>query len=740
MTSNNRNFLAYLDEMDLITILLPLSYHQGLSSSFSLTDGLGESRLQTIKKYFIEGYYKYICRFSEEYDFGKQYWIIDEHSGKTDLQIGAVIRTEAFDQKFYYEGHDLGVTYQKDQCLFKLWAPTAVQVKLKLNPPSSPDSEIVKLKRGDKGIWSVIVSRDLEYYQYSYLVQVNQEWREAVDPYVKAVSANGEAGVIVNLKKTDRPKITLPPIESPVDAIIYETHIRDFTIHPNSGVKHKGLYLGAGELNTKGKDAEPTGLSYVKALGVTHIEFLPFHDFAGVDELKPKESYNWGYNPLHFNTPEGSYSTDPTDPYSRIIELKQLIDQVHRAGLRVMMDVVYNHVYIREQSSFEKIIPGYYFRHNDMGMPSNGTGVGNDIASERRMVRKFIVDSVRYWLEEYHIDGFRFDLMGILDIETMNEVKTVCDSISKGGEVLIIGEGWSLNTPLPCNQKANLANQDKLPRIAQFNDQFRDVIKGSTFHLDDKGYALGNEAYHEAAFEAITGSIGFNKRENRLFNEPTQTVNYIECHDNHTLWDKLQVCLKDENIEVKKKYHRLATGLVILSQGIPFLHSGQEFFQTKQGNGNSYRAPDTVNQLDWIRKSENEENVNYLTGLIQIRKEYRCFRYRTAAEIRAKIRQFPLPAPMMGLIYYSEGYDILLVVNPSKKQYSISLPKGKWSLLANQHYADKVPKGSFYEGESVIEPISLHVFVTSSSTSNPAAALASLFLQKDDLTKKGKWR
>ncbi|WP_286229389.1 type I pullulanase [Neobacillus mesonae] len=707
MVSIKRDFLAYLDEMNLITILLPLSYHQGLSSSFYLTDGPGKSRLQIVKKFLIEGHYKYVCQFSEKYCFGTQYWIIDEHGGKTDLQIGAVIRTKTFDQMFYYSGTDLGVTYEPERSCFKLWAPTASQVKLKLCSTKSCYSEIVKLKREEKGVWTAIVHRDLERYQYSFLIQINQEWREAVDPYAKAVTVNGKRGVIVNLRKTDRPKMDLIPIESSVDAIIYETHIRDFTIHEDSGVKDKGLYLGAGELDTNDSSGGQTCLSYVRDLGITHIEFLPFHDFEGVDELNPNQKYNWGYNPLHFNAPEGSYSTDPVNPYSRIIELKQLIDQVHRSGLRVIMDVVYNHVYSREQSSFEKIVPGYYFRHNEIGMPSNGTGVGNDIASERLMVRKFIVDSVRFWLEEYHVDGFRFDLMGILDIDTMNEVKKVCDAVSK--DIIVIGEGWNLNTPLPFKQKAIIANQKKMPGIAQFNDRFRDTIKGSTFNIYDKGYAIGNDQYLDAAFEVITGSIGFNE-EQGLFNEPVQTVNYIECHDNHTLWDKLQVCQKDTDEAVRQSYHRLATGIVILSQGIPFLHSGQEFFRTKQGDGNSYRSPDSINKLDWARKNKYKDNVEYIKGLIRIRKAYRCFRFRTAAEIRAQIRPFTAAPPLLGCILINGEESLLLVINPSAESRSIVLPSGEWAVLVNDRYAGKTPKGDTFQERAKIAPISLNVF------------------------------
>jgi pullulanase len=709
MISADRNFLAYLDDIKIITILLPLSYHQGLSSSFWISCDFQAQPLKIIEKCLIENKMKYICQLAEDISFGKQYLIMDMHGGKTDLQIGAVIRTATFDDLFYYEGNDLGVTITFDQTSFKLWAPTATKVKLKLMPPNSNFSEIVKMKREERGIWSIAVHREIESWCYSFLVLINQEWREAVDPYVLAVTANGEQGVIVKLEKTARAKPDLPALENPVDAIIYETHIRDFTIHPNSGIKNKGLYLGAGELNTKGKDGEPTGLSYLKDLGITHIEFLPFHDFTSVDELDRQITYNWGYNPLHYNAPEGSYSTDPSNPYARIMELKQLIDNIHSIGLRVIMDVVYNHVYIRENSSFEKVVPGYYFRHNEIGLPSNGTGVGNDLASERKMVRKYIVDSIRYWIQEYHIDGFRFDLMGILDVETMTEVRKACNNLAS--DILIIGEGWSLNTPLPVAQKATLVNQAKLPQIAQFNDQFRDSIKGSTFNLFDKGYALGNEHYLEAASEVMTGSIGLKKLGLGLFNEPSQSVNYVECHDNHTMWDKLLSCFPDAGDALRLKYHRLATAIVILSQGIPFLHSGQEFFRTKQGEGNSYCSPDDINQLDWDRKSLYKENVNYIKGLIQIRKAFSCFRLRTSSAIRQHIHYLPVVAPLLGYRFQMDDYEVILMINSSSKEQIISIPKGEWAVLADHGYAGITSKGDLVVEEVRIEPVSLTILL-----------------------------
>ncbi|WP_436373282.1 type I pullulanase [Cytobacillus sp. BC1816] len=686
MITIERTFNAYLDEMHIITIILPFSYHQGRSSGFSLlTDWEEEFPVEILKSMAIEDAVKYTCRIDHEAEFGKQYWIVDEYGGKTDLQIGAVIRTSDFDEKFYYDG-PLGFSYSKEKTHFRLWAPTAAKVKLKLKGALEEEAELIPMSREERGVWSCDVNGDLDRFLYSFLVCINLEWKEAADPYAVSSAINGEYGAVVNLENTKIKKPELPPLLQPTDAIIYETHIRDFTIHPASGAVQKGLYLGAGETNTVGRDGEPTCLSYVKQLGITHIEFLPVHDFEGVDEKSPKEEYNWGYNPLHFNVPEGSYSTDPLDPYSRIRELKALIQAVHSQGLRVIMDVVYNHVYIREHSSFEKIVPGYFFRHDEYGMPSNGTGVGNDFASERMMARKFIVDSVSYWMKEYQIDGFRFDLMGILDIETMNEVRQNAELIDPS--VIIIGEGWDLNTPIPDDKKASIRNQEKLPGIGQFNDWFRDSIKGSTFNLYDKGYALGNEHYYDAAKQVLAGSIGLEKKEKGIFLSPSQSVNYVESHDNHTLWDKIQVCSENADPLVQQHKHRLATAMVLLSQGIPFLHSGQEFFRTKEGNGNSYRAPDSINNLDWERKSHYLNNVEYIKGLISIRKSIPLFRLANAEMIRNSMQFLDIKKPLLGYVLTSsdqntESSHAAVIINPLMTEEEIFLPEGDWDLIAD---------------------------------------------------------
>lgn len=710
MIAIERDYQAYLDEMRVITIIVPHTLPHADESSFTLERDGEEYPLTIVDKIHLNEFMKYICNTAEELNIGSQYWIKDQLQRKTDLQIGAVTRTLAFDERFYYDGY-LGPLYQHDQTNFKLWAPTATGVKLKLMSSDKSDQEIIDLTREEKGVWTVSVKRDLENTLYTYLVCVNLQWKEAVDPYTVAVTANGQEGVIIDLNKTNRVKRVLPPLEKAVDSVIYETHIRDLTIHPNSGVSNKGTYIGAAEMDTRSKNGSLTSLSYIKELGVTHIEFLPLHDFAGVDELGGRNEYNWGYNPLHFNVPDGSYCTNPHNPYSRINELKSLIDTIHQNGLRVILDVVYNHVYERETSSFEKIVPGYYFRHDEHGMPSNGTGVGNDIASERKMVRKFILDSISFWLDEYHVDGFRFDLMGILDVETMNAIRSLVDQMDPS--ILLIGEGWDLNTPLPLEMKANIHNQHNLPRIGQFNDWFRDSIKGSTFNMYDLGYMLGNEHYYEMAIQVLAGSVGIGNSEKGLFTEPDQSINYVESHDNHTLWDKLSVSLQNERLENIQKYHRLATVMVLLAQGIPFLHSGQEFFRTKNGDGNSYKSSNETNQLDWDRKDEFQHHVDYIKGIIAIRKSHRAFRFPTADLIRKHMCFLSLQKPLIGWNLkevggYGPSHSIIVLLNPTNAEQVVSLPDGNWNIMADDVKSGIIPINRVKE-EAKLKPISSYV-------------------------------
>lgn len=704
-------FEAYLDEMDVVTILLSKTNPPIYERQFYISDGTVKQPLTIISQQELIGELKYTCKSPFEIDLAKKYMVCDQIGNETDLLIGSVIRTEKFDKKFFYDGNDLGATYTKEKTIFKVWAPTASDVLLIFYEQSGNIKQTYEMVRSDKGVWSFDLSGDCEGFYYRYHVCVNNVWREAVDPYARAVSVNGEYGIVIDLKKTEVPKQSkhLPPILGPTDAIIYETHIRDFSVHPESGVKNKGKYIAFCEENTKGPNDCKTCLDYIVDLGVTHLELLPFNDFGGIDETKENGEYNWGYNPLHYNVPEGSYATDPYDPYVRIRETKEMIEALHRKGIRVIMDVVYNHVYIREQSNFRKIVPGYYFRYTEYGFPSNGTGVGNDIASERLMVRKFIIDSVIYWIKEYNVDGFRFDLMGILDITTMNAIRQAVDEIDPS--IIIIGEGWNLNTPLLEEEKATIMNAAKMPRIAHFNDVFRDTVKGSTFHLLERGYISGNLKYKHKLKMLFAGSISVTKKMKGMFPSPSQTVNYVECHDNHTLWDKLAVSNADESVEIRKKRQYLAIAIVLLSQGIPFLHSGIEFFRTKYGEGNSYNKPDYINQLDWARKNMFEDFIPYIKTLIAIRKAHPAFRLKTREEIERHYRWLMLPTNLAGFFLYDlEEIDpwreIIVIFNNGLKEKEWQLPSNElWNIAVQGDQADENGLGQVSQ-KVLIPPLS----------------------------------
>lgn len=679
MLSINRRFQAFLDKMNEIAVIMPKEFDSENKTFFIKIDQNHEA-LSIVEKIDIGKQIKYVCSLSNPLSFGKTYIISDEDGLETDLQIGAVIRSDEFDKKFYYDGNDLGANYTKEKTEWKVWAPTATIVKLRIYRSDGTQVDNFHMIRCEKGTWSITLDGDFEGYYYTFLACINLVWNEAVDPYARAVSINGEYGIIIDQSLTNVPIIIPPALNQKTDTIIYEVHVRDFSIHENSGMKNKGQYDAWTELNTKNSQGDSTGISYLKELGVTHIELLPVNDFEEVDEQKPFEAYNWGYNPLHYFAPEGSYSAAPENPYKRIIELKTLIQSLHKQNLRVIIDVVFNHVYSKENSSFEKLLPGYYFRHDENGMPSNGTGVGNDLASERLMVKKFIADCVKYWMNEFDIDGFRFDLMGILDVKTMNEVQKEVLQIKE--DAILLGEGWDLLTPLPYVEKAIIPNAHKLPTISFFNDQFRDVIKGSTFSVHDRGFVYENLDTLEQMKALITGSP-------TMFHEPHQSINYVESHDNHTMWDRFLTFADAESEEIRKARHRLATSIVLLSQGIPFLHGGQEFFRTKNGVENSYNSPDEINHLNWDERSKQKENVEYIKGLIKLRKLHGGFRLSSQELINKHVyfNDYPhlLSYEIENVGAYGPWERLVVIHHPHcNKSYQFKLPGNKgWKQIVS---------------------------------------------------------
>jgi len=609
-----------------------------------------------------------------------------------DLAVtdGISVFDPKFDEVFYYDGDDLGVTYTPEQTTFRLWAPTASEASVMIY--NSSDGALVERKpmvRDVRGTWVLTVDGDCNHWYYTFGVQVGSQWNEAVDPYAKAVGVNGDRGVVLDLSSTRPQRWTedRPLLAAPVDAVIYELHVKDLSIHPQSGSSYPGKFLGLAESGTTGPDGIPTGLDYISGLGVTHVQLLPVYDYAteSVDEMKPElPQYNWGYDPKNYNVPEGSYATDPYSPELRIRELKQTIQALHDRGIRVIMDVVYNHVYDGYLVNFTKLVPGYYLRYKEDGTFSNGSFCGNECASERAMMSKFIVDSVVYWAQEYHMDGFRFDLMGLMDIATMNEIRRRLDKIDPS--IMMIGEGWVMDTVLPEAQRANQSNAALLPRIGQFNDGFRDTVKGDIFVYSLKGFVSLGRGFEEKVKRGIVGGIKYEGVIAQYATEPDQTVNYVECHDNHTLWDKLVLSTDGHTDEERRSMHRLASAMVLTSQGIPFIHAGQEFIRTKQGVENSYKSSIEINQMDWQRCAEHQSDVLYMCSLIKLRQSHPAFRLRTAREIRRHLHfeQAPDHAIAYTLRNHAGGdpdRHLYVLYNANPEPTTLQLPElGDWEV------------------------------------------------------------
>ncbi|PLR98265.1 type I pullulanase [Bacillus sp. T33-2] len=713
---------AAIDELNKITFEtnFPFSLSEGEHAGIKLS-GAEIEKVEAINAEAGDTVNKVIITTKQELDLTKAYKVSKEGFGEATVQMGKVIGSKSFEERFYYPGNDLGNTYSKKETKFRLWAPTASEARLvTYDKWDSAAGTEIDMKRAENGTWTAALAGDHKGTLYTYKVKIGDTWNEAVDPYVRAVAVNGDKGAVVDLDSTDPKKWSekKPKFKNPEDAIIYEAHIRDLTIHPESGVSdgHKGKFLGVAETKTKGPDKVKTALSHVKDLGVTHLQFIPMYDYntASVDETKLDiPQYNWGYDPKNYNVPEGSYSTNPYEPTVRINEMKQMVQTLHDNDIRIVMDVVYNHMFSAFESNFHKLVPGYYYRYNDDGTLANGTGVGNDTASEHKMMRKFIVDSVTYWAKEYNIDGFRFDLMGIHDVDTMNEVRKALDKIDPS--IIIIGEGWDLATPLDPELKANQKNAFKMPGIAHFNDDIRDGLKGSVFDDRDNGFVNGKSGMEQRIKKGIVGGIPYSDSIKTFAVDPEQTVTYVEAHDNHTLWDKLQLTNPNDSEEVRKKMHKLATSIVLTSQGVSFIHAGQEFMRTKGGDHNSYKSPDSVNQLDWKRRSEFDKEVEYFKGLVKLRTSVPAFRLTTADQIKKQLKFLDAPANSVAFVLNENtnrrsSAKIAVAYNANKKPVQITLPEnGYWAILANGEKAGTSVLGIVKGNKVTVPALSTYV-------------------------------
>lgn len=596
-------------------------------------------------------------------------------------------------QEFLYEGDDLGATYWEASTLFKVWSPVADHMKVLLYQDSMDEIGIsYDMVKTEHGIWELRLFGDYKNMYYNYKVITRTGETVTPDPYTKGATVNGMKGMIVDFSSINPvgwENHRLPqPIQS-TEAVIYEMHIRDFSSDSSSGIHHKGKYLGFTETGTKTETGEMTGIDHLKELGITHLHIMPVFDFSSTDECNENE-YNWGYDPFLYNVPEGSYSSDPIDGTIRIKEFKQMIQTLHENNIRIVMDIVYNHTYRVDSSPFHILAPGFYYRINQDGVYGNGSGCGNEIATEKPMVRKFILDSLKFWMTEYKIDGFRFDLMALIDINTMQEIQTLLRSINPN--VLLYGEPWTgggsfLDYPMQFQKGKQRGKQ-----IAIFNDEFRNAIKGDNDGWYT-GFVNGGMGHEQNMKRGIVGSIYYNPELSGFAEEPVESVNYVSSHDNLTLYDKMVKCCPGQSDCDIEKRNRLALSIIMTSQGIPFLHGGSEFLRTKGGNPNSYNAGDAVNAIRWDNKNKYHETFEYIKGLIEIRKSLEILRLRKAEEIRKTVSFLETPPGVVAYVLNSSvgdnAFHVLIVHNANRDSFQIILPyQGEWKLLANGVKAD----------------------------------------------------
>lgn len=605
---------------------------------------------------------------------------------------------EAFDE----------MTYTPEQTVFKLNAPVRPVLRLYNAGTGGKLVKTVKLRPAGKNLWAATVKGDLKGRFYTFDMGRGQ----TPGVFAKAVGVNGARGAVIDMAstnpqgwETDR----RPATKSPADLVVYEMHHRDFSIDASSGLQHKGKFLAL---------TEPGAIAHLKELGVNAIHILPSFDYASVDESHlERPQYNWGYDPLNYNVPEGSYSTDPYTPAVRIREFKQMVQALHKAGIRVILDVVYNHTFDLKGSNFERTYPGYYYRYKADDTPSDGSGCGNETASEQPLMRRFMIESVKYWINEYHIDGFRFDLMGIHDIETMRQIRAEVNKIDP--TIFIYGEGWSAGTcAYPQEKLAMKANMKQLPGIAAFSDEMRDALRGP-FSDDSKGGFLARVPGTEESLKfGIVGGVAHpqvdmskvNYSKEVWANEPTQMVAYVSCHDDMCLTDRLRASIPGISTDELVRLDLLAQTAVFTSQGVPFILSGEEMLRDKKGVHNSFNAPDSINHLDWNNLKKYPQVFDYYKGLIRLRKAHPAFRLGKAGLVRDNLRF--LSAPAHCVVYCisnrnvpgEEWNNTIVILNAGKETAKVAVPEGKYTIVAKEGVIIPEGMGEMEGSEAFVAP------------------------------------
>ncbi len=639
------------------------------------------------------------------------------------LLVGCSAQTDNYDSLEAYPprtGSLCEMSYTPEETRFALWAPTAESVVVSLYD-SGDEGEMVlriRMQKDDEGTWHATAEGDKAGLFYTFNVNIGGQWLgETPGINAHAVGVNGNRGAIIDMATTDPEGWAddmRPELRSASDAVIYEMHHRDLSIAASSGIEHKGKFLALTEEGTQSPDGLATGLDHLKELGVTHIHLLPSFDYASVDEAQPNvPQFNWGYDPKNYNVPEGSYSTDAARPEVRIREFKQMVQALHKAGLRVVLDVVYNHTFDLAGSNFERTVPGYFYRHDAEGRYSDASGCSNETASERPMMRRYMIESVLYWANEYHIDGFRFDLMGIHDIATMNEIRKALDTVDPS--IIIYGEGWAAQAPqLSSDKLAMKANTHLMPGIAAFSDELRDALRGP-FSDDHKSAFLSGEGGHEESIRfGIVGGVQHPQVDSTKVNysdkpwtaAPSQMISYVSCHDDMCLVDRLQASIPNISRDELVRLDKLAQTTVFVSQGIPFLLAGEEMLRTKHGVHNSYCSPDSINEIDWTLKKTNHDTFEYYKQLIALRRSHPAFRLTTADEVREHLEFQPVDGESLVAFRLrdnaggDEWNEIVVALNSRKEESTIDVESGDYTVVCNGGHIDLQGLAKFENGST----------------------------------------
>ena len=607
--------------------------------------------------------------------------------------------------------------YTPEKTSFELWAPTAESAVVRLYNGDEL-AEVVAMQRGDKGLWSAEVEGDKKGMYYAFQVSVDGNiLKETAGIFARALDVNGNRGAIIDMRDTD-PKgwsEDKRPAVDPTEIVIYEMHYRDMTAHESAGSSNPGKYIAMAEHGTRSHEGLATGIDHLREMGVTHIHLLPTADFGSIDESRPTNQYNWGYEPKNYNAPEGTYSTNPADPEARIRELKTLVKAMHDAGLCVVLDVVYNHTTTTENCGFELTVPGYFYRMREDGSFADGSGCGNETASEKPMMRKYMVESLEYWVKEYHIDGFRFDLMAIHDIETMNLIRERLEALNPN--ILLYGEGWAASAPLYDESKLAFKRYTyQMPGIAAFSDDIRNALRG-TLDLSQGGFIHGVVGNKEALKFGIVGGVEHpevNHSEAAWCAEPRQHISYVTCHDDHNLRDRLEHLSPDASEEERIKMAKLAHFGVFTSQGVPFIFCGEEMYRSKRGEKNTYNMPDEYNAIDWALKSQYGDLVEYCKGLIAMRKEHPAFSLGTAEAVREHLKfiECDNEAAVGFVLDNLEGIDsakrIVVLMNGSREGVEFDIPTGSYKWISDGEFVHAKGMGVFNcdSGKLNVAPIS----------------------------------